>query len=70
MVLGVITAILFMLGLWALLANKKWSINLVVALAIWDMLGEFMAQGRIDIVVTVSFLVAILLLVLAALYPR
>jgi len=52
------------------LVQKKWALNLVTALAIWDILGEFIAQGRLDIVITVSFLVAILLLVLSALYRR
>ncbi len=64
MVLGGIVAVLFGLALWAMLARRKWALNLVTGLAVWDILGEFIAQGRIDIVITVSFVVAILLLIL------
>ena len=68
--LGAIVAVLFVLSLWAILSRKKWARTLVIALAFFDIIGEFIAQGRLDIVVTVSFLVAIILLVLAALNSR
>jgi hypothetical protein len=65
MILGAIIAVLFMLSLWGMITQKKWALNLVLGLAVFDMVGEFVAQGRIDIVINVSFLVATLLLLLA-----
>lgn len=65
MVLGAVIAVLFMLSLWGMITQKKWAINLVIGLAVFDMVGEFVAQGRIDIVINVSFVVATLLLLLA-----
>jgi hypothetical protein len=53
-----------------MLTQQNWASNLVIALALFDMIGEFIAQGRIDIVITVSFLVATILLILALLYRR
>ncbi|MGD8586080.1 MAG: hypothetical protein PVJ75_12075 [Chloroflexota bacterium] len=70
MILGAIVAVLFILGLWGVLTQQKWAINLVIALAIFDIIGEFVAQGTIVIVITVSFLVAAILLALAFLYRR
>jgi deazaflavin-dependent oxidoreductase (nitroreductase family) len=70
LVLGAIVAGLFGLSLWGIVTQRRWAINLVIALAIFDIIGEFVAQGTLSIVVTVSFLVAIVLLVLALLYRR
>jgi hypothetical protein len=70
MITGAMVAILFMLSLWGVFARKNWAINLVIALALFDIIGEFIAQGKIDIMITVSFIVAIILLVLAFVYPR
>jgi hypothetical protein len=70
MVLGGIVALLFIVSLWGMVTDQPWAMNLVVALALFDFLGEFIAQGRIDILITVSFLVAILILVLSFLYRR
>jgi uncharacterized membrane protein len=50
--------------------SSRWATNLVVALALFDIVGEFVAQGRIDIVVTVSFVVATILLIVALIYRR
>ena len=70
MVGGAFVVISFILSLWGTVRKKTWAINLVVALALFDMVGEFVAQGKIDIVVTVSFIVAALLLILAQIYRR
>jgi len=70
MVLGAIVAVLFALALWGMITRKSWAINLVIALALFDIIGEFVAQGQITIAITVSFLVAIVLLVLALVYRR
>jgi hypothetical protein len=70
MVSGAVVAVLFILSLWGMLTQQKWANNLVIALALFDMLGEFVAQGTIIIAMTVSFLVATILLILALLYRR
>ena len=70
MILGAIVAILFILSLWGLINRQKWAVNLIIALAVFDIIGEFVAQGTIIIAITVSFLVATTLLILALLYRR
>ena len=67
-VLGAIVGVLFSLSLWGIVTHRRWALNLVIVLAISDIIGEFVAQGTLSIVVTVSFLVAILLLMLALLH--
>jgi len=64
MVAGGIVAILFFIALWGLLTEKIWPISLVAGLAVFDIVGEFIAQGTIFIAIMVSFVVAIVLLVL------
>ena len=70
MFLGAGVAILFGLALWGLLKKKDWALGLITGLAIFDLIGEFVAQGRLDIVINVSFLVALVLLILVFLYRR
>jgi hypothetical protein len=70
MIAGAGVAILFMLSLWGLLTNKWWAINLLIGLALFDIFGEFIAQGRIDIAIPVSFVVAVVILILALVYRR
>ena len=70
MVLGAIVAMLFVISLWGLIKHKNWAPNLIIALAIFDIVGEFIAQGRIGIQVNVSFLVATILLILALIYKK
>jgi hypothetical protein len=50
--------------------QKPWAINLILVLAMFDIIGEFVAQGKIGIVITLSFIIATLLLILAMLYRR
>ena len=68
LILGAFAAILFMLSLWGMIRKRPWVLNLVIFLASFDIIGEFVAQGRIGILITVSFLVAVLLLILALTY--
>lgn len=65
MILGAVVGVLFAISLWGMTRRRAWAIKLVVALALFDIIGEFMAQGKFGIVITVSFIVALLLLVLA-----
>jgi hypothetical protein len=70
MILGAVVAVLFVISLWGLITQQKWAINLVIALALFDIIGEFVAQGTIIITINVSFLVATTLLILALVYHR
>lgn len=70
MILGMLITFLFILSLWGMIAQQGWAINLVIALALFDIVGEFVAQGRIMIVITVSFVVATVLLLLGLSYRQ
>lgn len=65
MILGGCVAVLFGLSFWGLIRQRLWAPRLVIGLALFDIVGEFVAQGTLGISLTVSFLVAIALLVLA-----
>jgi hypothetical protein len=70
MVAGALIAFLFVVALWALLSRRRWALDLVILLALVDIVGEFVAQGTVAIVTTVSFLVAVALLILGLVYRR
>jgi energy-converting hydrogenase Eha subunit C len=70
LIAGAGIAFLFILSLWGLLSSKPWAINLLIGLALFDIVGEFIAQGRIDIALPVSFVVAVVILILAYVYRR
>ena len=70
LVLGAVAAGLFMVTLWGLVKRRRWAADLAIGLALFDIVGEFVAQGTLGIALTVSFLVAALLLVLALAYRR
>ena len=63
MISGGIVGVLFFVALWGLWNERGWSIPLVGGLALFDIVGEFIAQNEIFIVITVSFIVAIILLI-------
>ena len=68
LVLGAIAAVLWAVALWGLARRRRWAAGLVMGLAVFDMVGEFAAQGRLDIQINVSFLVATSLLILCLVY--
>jgi hypothetical protein len=70
MVAGAMVAILFMVSLWGMLTNKRWSISLLMGLALFDIFGEFVAQGRFDIRIPLSFIVAVLIFLLTLVFKR
>jgi hypothetical protein len=70
MIAGAIVAVLFGVALWGMLTRRAWTLKLLIALALFDIVGEFAAQGMICIVVNVSFIVATLLLILSIVYWR
>jgi hypothetical protein len=59
---GGVVAVLFLVALLAHLAGRRWALTLAGGLALFDILGEFVAQGGLVIRIVVSFLVAVLLL--------
>ena len=69
-VLGAMVAVLFAIAAWGLIAGRRWASGLVVVLALFDIIGEFVAQGTLVITITVSFLVATILLILGLVYRR
>ncbi len=70
MMLGAIIAVLFLIALWGVLRNDVWTAGLLIGLALFDIVGEFVGQGKFAIVLNVSFLVAVTLLILAIAYRR
>ena len=70
MILGAFVGLSFAISLWGMLRKQTWALKLAIALAVFDIIGEFAAQGRLDIVITVSFLAAVLLLILVWQYHR
>ena len=70
MILGAVVAVFFILSLWGIITQQKWAINLIIALALFDIIGEFVAQGKIGIMINVSFIVATILLILSLFYRR
>lgn len=67
LVLGSIVVVLFCLALIGMVRHSSWAINLVLGLAVFDIIGEFYAQGTLAIQITLSFLLACILLLLALL---
>jgi hypothetical protein len=70
MILGAMLAVLFVLGLWGISTQRNWAIDLTIALALFDIIGEFVAQGKIGIQINVSFIVATILLILSLFYRQ
>ena len=66
--LGGPVAVLFAVALWAIFKGRTWATKPVIALALFDMIGEMVAQGTVVIDINVSFIVATALLVLVLLY--
>lgn len=59
---GATAALLFLVSFVALLAKRRWSLTLLTGLAVFDIVGEFIAQGTVVIRVTVSFAIALMVL--------
>lgn len=70
MILGAVVTVLYILCFWAIMTQKRWSNVLLIGLALFDIVGEFIAQGRLDITINVSILVAFSLLILAFFYSK
>jgi hypothetical protein len=64
-VAGALAGMLFGLGGIATWRGLPWGPRLLLGLGAFDIIGEFLAQGRLDIHVTVSFVVAIAVVALS-----
>jgi hypothetical protein len=64
MISGFIVGILFFVNIPFLLQRKRSSFTVLFFLAIFDFIGEFIAQGTLAIDITVSFLVATIILLI------
>ena len=70
MAAGGVIALLFVLALWLMFRDITLAIKLLVLLAAFDIAGEFIAQGTIAISITVSFIIAVILLFSALAYEK
>jgi hypothetical protein len=64
MISGFIVGILFLVNIPFLLQRKRSSFTVLFFLAIFDFIGEFIAQGTLAIDITLSFLIASLILLI------
>jgi len=67
---GAVVVVLFAIALWSVIKNIRWGLNLVMGLVVFDIVSEFVAMGTVLITINVSFIVAIVLLVLCYWYQR
>lgn len=67
---GAGAGLVFAMGAWGLARRRRGSLGLLQAVAVFDIVGEFVAQGTFAIEVTVSFLVALVILGLAVVLDR
>lgn len=63
MISGFLVGILFLAAFIFMIRRKKFSLNLLLYLALFDFFGEFIAQGTLFITITISFLVASLIII-------
>ncbi len=70
LVLGGMLGIAFAVSLWGMTRSRPWAVDLVLGLSVFDLVGEYVAQGTLSIVCTVSFLVAGCLIILSLVYRR
>ena len=70
MISGFIVGILFLVNIPYLYQQRRFSFGLLFALALFDFIGEFVAQGTLFIDITVSFIVASAILVVLLVYRK
>jgi hypothetical protein len=70
MVSGFIVGILFLVNIPFLYQRKPSSFTMLFLLALFDFVGEFIAQGTLSIEITVSFIVASIILITLIYYRK
>lgn len=63
--IGALDTVLFAAALIGLADSQRWSLVLLAILATSDILGEFVAQGTLAVSITVSLVVAVVVLALS-----
>jgi hypothetical protein len=70
MISGFIIGILFLIDIPFLYQRRRFSFILLFFLALFDFIGEFVAQGTLFIDITVSFVVASAILIILLIYRK
>ncbi|MBE9474623.1 MAG: hypothetical protein IMY85_07000 [Chloroflexi bacterium] len=70
MISGFIVGILFMISIPLLYQRRRFGFKLLFFLALFDFIGEFIAQGTLFIDITVSFVVASAILIILIFYRK
>jgi len=70
MVSGLVVGLLFLINIPFLYQRKRFSFILLFFLALFDFIGEFVAQGTLLIDITVSFIVASAILIILILFRK
>lgn len=70
LVSGFIVGLLFLINIPFLWRRMRWSFYLLFGLAMFDILGEFIAQGTLFIDMMVSFIVALALVLILLAYRK
>ena len=63
--LGALAGALYALALLGLRRRRRWSLWLLAGLALFDLVGELVAQGTLAIAITLSWVVALVVLLLS-----
>lgn len=63
MISGFLVGILFLVSFILLIRRNQLGLNLLLGLALFDFVGEFVAQGTLFIAIPVSFVVASLIII-------
>ncbi len=64
LVSGAVIAFLFGVAFLALIQEKRWGVHLLILLAAFDIVGEFVAQGTLLVTINISIIVASVTLLL------
>lgn len=64
LVSGAVIAFLFGVAFLALIQEKRWGVHLLILLAAFDIVGEFVAQGTLFVTINISIIVASVTLLL------
>lgn len=67
---GFIVGILFLANIPFLIKRRRFSLYLLLFLALFDFFGEFIAQGTLMIEITVSILVALLIILILIFFRK
>jgi hypothetical protein len=70
MISGLVVGLFFLINIPFLYQRRRFSFFLLFTLALFDFIGEFVAQGTLSIAITVSFIVASAILIILILLRK